>query len=86
MIAKELKNHPVAYVVLLLFTIVFIVGFFIAWPNQLIEQLLIIGFAIFYVIWGIITHRANGVTSPELVKEYAMVAILGALLLLLLTF
>lgn len=86
MIAKEVKNHPVAYVVLLLLTAVFIIGFFIAWPNQLMEQLLIIGYAISYVIWGVLTHRAKGVSSPDLIKEYAMVAILGALLLLLLTF
>lgn len=86
MLLLELKKHPVAYPILLLTSIVFVWLFFQVWPNRATERVLIMTYGVWYFAWGVITHRSKQTLSNEVIKEYGLVAILGAILLLLLTF
>lgn len=86
MIAQELKQHPLAYSILLLSSIAFLVLFFMAWPVRSTERLLIVGYTGWYFLWGVITHRSKKMINPDIIKEYGFVALLGAALLLMLTF
>ena len=85
MILTELKRHPVAYVVLVLSSLAFLWLFFKVWPDRNVERILIVIYAAWYFFWGVFTHRTNNTINQEVVKEYGLVATLGAILLLMLS-
>ena len=83
---RELKHHRLAYAVLALVLIVFLVLYFAAWPNKLLQRLLIILVGIFYVGWGSVTHVKTDHLTKQVFYEYLGVATLSVLILLLVTF
>lgn len=86
MILTELKTHPAAYFVLITAIALFCFGFFSVWPNYTQERFLIVGFALFYFVWGVVLHTIKRQVTPRLISEYAVVSLIGCLLLLMLTF
>lgn len=86
MIKTELRNHLVGYVVLLIGVVVFCNAFFAVWPDRFWERITIGGFAWFYIIWGIGIHKVKNQLTPRVFSEYLFVALIGSLLLLMLTF
>lgn len=86
MLLPELTKHPVAYAVLSTGTVIFLGTFFAVWPNHFYERIVILSYALFYFLWGVITHRSKNLITTNIVKEYGLIALLGALLLLMLTF
>ena len=83
---QEFSKHWLGYLVLLLASGLFAFVFLEVWPDRNLERMAIIGYAIFYYLWGILTHRAKQPMTLGLIKEYGLVATLGAALLLMLTF
>lgn len=86
MIKKELTTHPLAYSVLLAGTVLFVLSFFAVWPEPMLERLVIAAYAVFYFTWGVVTHYSKRQATGLLIQEYGLVSLLGALLLLMLTF
>lgn len=86
MLQKELRAHPIAYAILVVGIAVFVWTFLAVWPDRMWERAAIGAFASFYFLWGIFTHQSNKQITRTVIGEYAFVSILGALLLLMLTF
>lgn len=86
MIMYEFKAHPIAYAILVVCIGLFIASFLWVWPDHVLERVVIAAFATFYFFWGLCTHNAKKQMTSRLVSEYAIVSILGAVLLLMLTF
>jgi hypothetical protein len=86
MIKTELINHPIAYSILVVGLLTFVAAFFIVWPDRNLERAVIISYAVFYFLWGVFTHKSKQQVIGSLTAEYAFVSILGALILLMLTF
>lgn len=82
----ELKRHLVAYTILFLGIGIFIVSFFLLWPNHVHQRMLSIGLGIFYFTWGIVSHVKTRHISPHVFFEYLAVALLATFLLLMVTF
>lgn len=82
----ELKKHFVAYFFLVILLGAFAVAFFMFNSDKTIQRLLIGALTVVYFSWGIISHVKTKRMTGFVVQEYATVALLGALLLLLLTF
>ncbi len=83
---REFKQHRIAYGILAVVLVVFLVLFFAAWPNKLLQRILIILIGIFYVGWGSVTHVKTDHLTKQVFYEYLGVAVLSALILLLVTF
>lgn len=82
----ELKKHRIAYTILIIELIVFLILFFAAWPNTLLQRLLIVSMGLFYVGWGSLTHVKTDRLTKQVFYEYLGVATLAVLLLLLVTY
>ncbi|MBP7768217.1 hypothetical protein KA082_00080 [Candidatus Woesebacteria bacterium] len=83
---QEIIRHRTAYIVLLLLlsgSIFFIIQFRTDPFNQ---RLCIGATAVLYFLWGIVTHVKTQCLTRYVVAEYAGIALLGALFLLVLTF
>lgn len=80
------QTHLVAYVILLLLLGTGMAFFAHSWPSKLQERWAIAVLSIGYFIWGVVTHVRTKKLTSYVVKEYAAVAFLGGLVLLLLTF
>ena len=52
--------------------------------DPLIQQIIILAVAVFYILWGIIHHKLAGDYHPKVLGEYAAVAFFGAALVLVL--
>ncbi len=50
------------------------------WPNKSILRLIILLLAIFYTLWGVMTHVRAGHPTGKVWMEYAAIAFLGALM------
>lgn len=83
---QELFKHKLAYAVLLLILAAGFVAFTYWAKTSMQQQLVIVGFAVSYFMWGITTHVKSDHLTRTVIQEYAGIAVLGALLLLLLTF
>jgi len=81
----ELFKHRLAYSILLAALVLFIFGFMVVWPNHVQQRMLIAAIAIFYFIWGVVTHVKSESFSRRVMFEYAGVAFLASMLLLLVT-
>lgn len=80
----DIKRHPKAYVLLVVFLFTSIVLFLHAWPNRDQQRLVAIGLGVFYFLWGVVVHRKHNHISGRVVFEYLGVATLASTLLLLL--
>lgn len=83
---KEVAEHKVPYTVLACLLLLFVGLLTITWTNLFLFRIVIIFFAVGYFTWGITTHVHTRKLTPFVMQEYAAVAVLGGLLLLLLTF
>ena len=82
---NELFKHKLAYTILLIGLAVFVVSFLMAWPDHFLQRLIILSVAIFYFLWGVITHFKAEHISRGIILEYAGMATLASVLLLLIT-
>ena len=70
------------YLVLLFAAIISIVLVGIYSSNKQVINLVVISFAAFYFLWGIIHHKYEGSLHPEIIFEYLLFSVLGALLII----
>jgi hypothetical protein len=82
---KEFKRHKLAYTVLGIVLLIVILLFLGAWPNRMLQRGVALFLAIFYVIWGSVTHQKNNNFSAKIFFEYLGVSLLASLLLILIT-
>lgn len=85
MLRLEVTRHKYAYAVLLSEVGLFILLFLAAWPNLVLQRLLILFMVGFYVVWGSITHLKADHFNDRIFLEYMGVAALAGILLLLIT-
>jgi hypothetical protein len=86
MIRSELQHHKLAYTILILALICFVVVFFGVWPNRVFQRVSIVAMASFYILWGAVTHFKSEHITKNILYEYLGVATLAGVLLLLVTF
>jgi len=86
MMKNQLKQHLIAYSLLIIGLLVGAGGYIYVWPNQKLMRLVALFLASFYFIWGVVTHVKTKRISVRVVYEYATVALLASLALLVLTF
>jgi hypothetical protein len=82
---KEITKHKLAYFFLILGLLTSTFLFMGVWPNRVLQRYVIVGFAIFYIGWGVITHLHAEHISKRVIAEYVSVALLAGLLLFLIT-
>lgn len=82
---NEFKRHRLAYLILVTGIVIFVVLFMGAWPNRLIQRMVIVAMAFFYFLWGVLTHFKAQTISKEVIYEYGGIAFLAGLLLFLIT-
>lgn len=82
---KELKKHKLAYLILLIALILGLVLFLGAWPDHGLQRLIAIGIALFYFIWGLITHVQTSKLTKRIFLEYLTVSTVAGLLMVLIT-
>lgn len=81
----EFSRHKLAYTVLILGILIFIFSFLGAWPNRLIQRVIILSMSVFYFLWGILTHFKTRTITRDVVFEYGSVSLLAFILLILIT-
>ena len=72
--------------VLIVGLILGVVLFLGSWPDRQLQRLVSIGIAVFYIIWGVLTHLREAHLTNRVVLEYLGVGLLAGLLLVLITF
>lgn len=82
----EFKKHLPAYLVLFTGLAVFVVLFFLFWPDHTRQRLAIIALGVFYFTWGVVSHVKTRHISPQVFFEYLATAALATFLLLMVTF
>jgi predicted lysophospholipase L1 biosynthesis ABC-type transport system permease subunit len=82
---KELRKHVMAYAVLLAGFSMFLALFLAAWPDHTLQRIIIASFVLFYFLWGLMTHVKTTTLTRKVAIEYAAVALLGGIFLLILT-
>jgi hypothetical protein len=82
---SEFKRHRLAYFVLITGIIIFIISFLGAWPNHWIQRMVAVGLAVFYFLWGVLTHFKTKAITREVILEYGSVSFLAGLILFLIT-
>ena len=83
---QEIKEHKLSYLVLIVGLILGVVLFLGSWPDRQLQRLVSIGIAVFYIIWGVLTHLREAHLTNRVVSEYLGVGLLAGLLLVLITF
>ncbi len=83
---NQLKNHLIAYIFLITGLVIGAVAYIHVWPNQTLMRLVALLLPGFYFIWGVATHVKTKRISVKVVYEYAAIALLASVTLLLLTF
>ena len=83
---QEIKEHKLSYLVLIVGLILGVVLFLGSWPDRQLQRLVSIGIAVFYIIWGVLTHLREAHLTNRVVLEYLGVGVLAGLLLVLITF
>ncbi len=81
----ELLKHKYAYLVLCIGLTIFVLSFLAAWPDRFLQRCMIGAVAIFYFLWGVTTHFKSEHISRKVILEYAGMATLTSVLLLLIT-
>lgn len=75
----ELSRHKVAYLILSLVMIGFVMAYLAFWPHRWWLRILSVAMAMFYVAWGITTHVKTRAITKQVVYEYLGVAGLAVL-------
>lgn len=78
---QQFLQHRWSYLVLLIELIIFVLLFMAAWPNRLLQRILIVFMMTFYVTWGSMTHFKTDRLTRMIFFEYLGISLLmGALL------
>jgi len=85
MTIAEVKSHPVAYTILLILMVSVVIFSMVFLQSRIALRLGFLAFGFLYFVWGILTHSKSSSVTVAVMTEYAGVALLGTLLLLLLT-
>jgi len=83
---QEILSHKRAYLFLILGLILITTLFLAVWPNRAAQRIVVMFLGIFYFMWGVITHLHTIQLTKRVLYEYASVAVLATVLLLLITF
>lgn len=79
------QKHLKAYGVLIFGLILTAFLFMSFWPHRFYQRIVIVACMLFYVVWGSVTHFKTNHFTKEVLYEYLGIALLGGLLLLLIT-
>jgi hypothetical protein len=82
----EILKHKWSYLILIVGLVILMLGFMAVWPDRFLQRLLVLAIALYYFVWGVITHVKTERISKKVVYEYLGVAMLAGFLLLLITF
>lgn len=82
---RELKEHKLAYIILILALIIGLVLFLGAWPDRRLQRLVAGSIALFYFFWGIITHFKSKKLTNRIFFEYLAVSLVAGFLMVLVT-
>ncbi len=74
------------YLVLIVGLALGVVLFLGSWPDRRLQRIISVGIAIFYFLWGVLSHLKDGRVNKKIVFEYLGVGTLSGLLLVLITF
>lgn len=80
------RVHQIAYAVLALLLAGGAASFMLLWPNVPLVRATVVVFALSYVVWGCVTHVKTNRFTWKVAEEYAAIALLGGVLLMLITF
>jgi len=78
---KELKNHFFDYLLLITAGIFFLILLNIFRGQRVIEFIVLVSFAFFYIIWGVYHHIVNETLHLKTVVEYILIAFIIIFLL-----
>ena len=82
---RELRNHKIAYLVLVLFLTAVVSSYAWAGYNPIWQRASIVALGIGYFLWGVFTHLSSRHLTVRLVFEYAAISILASVSLITLT-
>ena len=78
---KELKNHLFDYLLLITAGIFFLILLSIFRGQRVVEFIVLVSFAFFYIIWGVYHHIVNKTLHLKAVVEYILIAFIIIFLL-----
>ena len=78
---KEFKNHLFDYLLLVTAGIFFLILLNIFRGERVIEFIILVSFAFFYIIWGVYHHITNETLHLKTVVEYILIAFIIIFLL-----
>jgi hypothetical protein len=78
---KEFKDHLFDYLLLITAGIFFLILLNIFRGQRVIEFIILIAFAFFYIIWGVYHHIINETLHLKTVVEYILIAFIIIFLL-----
>lgn len=81
---KEIKNHTVAYIILVAALLGFVVIFLHVWPDINMQRIVAVAMGLFYFLWGIVVHKRHNHINARVIFEYLAISVLAVSLLLLL--
>ncbi len=82
MLQKDIEQHKYHYSSLIIVEAI-LLSIFVGSKDQVMQVVAAITVGAFYFIWGVITH-AGQLKTPRLMLEYAVVGLLGSLMLIVL--
>lgn len=85
LLSMEVHRHKLAYLSLVIGLLGLVLAYFLAWPNLWGQRLVILLMVLFYLFWGLTAHVKTEYLSRRIVYEYLGVALLGGVLLWLMT-
>jgi len=83
---NEFLSHKRAYLILIIGLVGLAFIFLGVWPNRFYQRLVAVAIGLFYLVWGLVTHVHTLQLTKRVLYEYATMAALAMLLLLLVTF
>ena len=78
---KELKNHLFDYLLLITAGTFFLILLSIFRGQRVVEFIVLVSFAFFYIIWGVYHHIVNKTLHLKAVVEYILIAFIIIFLL-----
>ena len=79
---KELHKHPADYMFLAGILVLFVVGYFSAGKQLVVQHAMAVSLGIAYFIWGIVHHKSMKMLTTRIVLEYFFVGLLATILLI----
>ncbi len=83
---SEIKKHILAYILLIGFLAIYVYSFVHFWPDRFLLRGVVVMMIVTYFLWGVLVHKKSGHINTEIVKEYGLIALVGGVALLMLTY